>query len=102
VGLQMARPQTNKTSGVYYFRQRTPVDLVAVHGKKDLSYSLQTKDPKEAKVRNIEAVRKQAMILAALRSRPEPLPHQQIVARSGIIYRDHMAAMELEPGEPGI
>ncbi|MFN3723580.1 MAG: DUF6538 domain-containing protein [Paracoccaceae bacterium] len=98
----MARPQKNPKSGVYYFRQKTPIDLVAVFGRKEVSRSLGTKDPEEAKVRNIEAVRKQGMTWAALRKRPEPLPHQQIVALSGIIYRDHMAAMELEPGEPGI
>lgn len=100
--LQMARPQKNKKSGVYYFRQKTPADLVAVFGKKEATWTLGTKDPEEAKARNIEAVRKQAMIWAALRKRPEPLLHQQIVALSGIIYRDHMAAMELEPGEPAV
>jgi integrase len=102
VVLQMARPQKNKKSGVYYFRQKTPADLVAVFGKTEVTWTLGTKDPEEAKVRNIEAVRKQALIWAALRKRPEPLLHQQIVALSGIIYRDHMAAMELEPGEPAV
>lgn len=100
--LQMARPQKKPKSGVYYFRQKTPIDLAAAFGRKEVSWSLGTKDPEEAKVRNIEAVRKQGMMWAALRKRPEPLPPQQIVALSGIIYRDHMAAMELEPGEPGI
>lgn len=100
--LQMARPQKSKKSGVYYFRQKTPADLVAVFGKTEVTWTLRTKDPEEAKVRNIEAVRKQAMIWAALRRRPEPLLHQQIVALSGIIYRDHMAAMDLEPGEPAV
>ncbi|KQB12428.1 integrase [Rhodobacter capsulatus] len=100
--LQMARPQKNPKSGVYYFRQKTPADLVAVFGRKEVSRSLGTKDPAEAKERNIDAVRKQALIWDRLRKRPEPLPHQQIVALSGVLYRDHMAAMELEPGEPGV
>ncbi|MDD8023124.1 MAG: site-specific integrase [Paracoccaceae bacterium] len=100
--LQMARPQKNPKSGVYYFRQKTPADLVAAFGHKEASWSLRTKDPEEAKRRNAEAVRKQAMVWAALRKRPEPLPHQQIVALSGILYRDHMAVMELEPGEPQV
>lgn len=100
--LPMPRPHKHPKTGIYYFRQKTPVDLVAVFGKNEAGWSLRTKDPEEAKVRNIEAVRKQGMIWAALRKRPEPLPHQQIVALSGTLYRDHMAAMELEPGEPAM
>lgn len=98
--LQMARPQKNPKSGVYYFRQKTPADLVAVFGRREVSRSLGTKDPEEAKLRNVDEVRKQALIWERLRKRPEPIPHQQIVALSGVIYRDHMAALDLEPGEP--
>ena len=43
--LQMARPQKNPNSGVYYFRQKTPADLVAAFGRKEVSWSLGTKDP---------------------------------------------------------
>ena len=100
--LQMARPQKNRTSGVYYFRQKTPADLVAVFGRKEVSQSLGTKDPDEAKVRNIAALHRQAMIWERLRKRPDPLPHKQIVALSGVIYRDYVAMMELEPGEPRV
>lgn len=100
MALQMARPQKNTKSGVYYFRQKTPADLVAVFGKREVSRTLGTKDPAEAKLRNADEVRKQALIWDTYRKKPEPLPHQQIVALSGLIYRDHMAALELEPGEP--
>jgi integrase len=98
----MSRPQKNPKSGVYYFRQKTPADLVALFGRKEVSWSLRTKDPEEAKARNVDAVRKQAMAWERLRKRPEPLPHQQIVALSGVIYRDWMALRDMEPGEPGV
>jgi integrase len=98
----MSRPQKNSKSGVYYFRQKTPADLVAVFGKKEVSWSLRTKDPEEAKRRNADAVRKQAIVWERLRKRSEPLPHQQIVALSGVIYQDWMALRETEPGEPGV
>lgn len=100
--LPMPRPHKHPKTGIYYFRQKTPVDLVDVFGKKEVGWSLKTKDPEEAKVRNVEAVRKQAMLWESLRRRPEPLPHQQIVALSGIFYRDYMAHLEQEPGEPAI
>lgn len=99
MALQMAQPYKHPRSGVYYFRQRVPTDLRGILGDKIVSRSLRTKDPATAKLRNIEEVRKQALIWARHRQKPEPLPFQQIVALSGALYRDHMAAMELEPGE---
>lgn len=100
--LQMARPTKNAKTGVYYFRQKTPADLVAIVGKKEVGWSLGTKDPEQAKVLNILAMQKQAMIWERYRKRPEPLPHAQIVALSGVLYRDYMATLELEPGETTI
>ncbi|WP_375546112.1 DUF6538 domain-containing protein [Sedimentimonas flavescens] len=49
-------------------------------GRKEVIWSLRTKDPDEAKLRYVEAARKQAMVLAVLRKRPAHFPHQQIVA----------------------
>jgi integrase len=100
--LQMARPTKNAKTGVYYFRQKTPADLVAIVGKKEVGWTLGTKDPEQAKVLNAFAVQKQAMIWERYRKRPEPLPHAKIVALSGILYRDYMAMLELEPGEPSV
>ena len=79
----MARPTKNAKTGVYYFRQKTPADLVAIVGKKEVGWSLRTKDPDQAKVLNTLAVQKQAMIWERYRKRPEPLPHAKIVALSG-------------------
>lgn len=100
--LQMARPTKNAKTGVYYFRQKTPADLVAIVGKKEVGWSLGTKDPEQAKVLNTLAVQKQAMVWERYRKRPEPLPLAKIVALSGILYHDYMAVLELEPGEPSI
>jgi hypothetical protein len=100
--LQMSRPTKSAKTGVYYFRQKTPADLVGIVGKKEVGWSLRTKDPEQAKVLNTLAVQKQAMVWERYRKRPEPLPHAKIVALSGILYRDYMANLELEPGEPTI
>ena len=100
--LQMARPTKNPKTGIYYFRQKTPadLDLRPLLGDKIISWSLRTKDPDQAKVLNAGAVVKQARVWERHRKQPEPLPHAQIVALSGILYRDVMASMELEPGDP--
>ena len=102
MALQMARPYKHPRTGVYYFRQRVPTDLRPLLGDKIVSRSLGTKEPEAAKLRNVDEVRKQALIWAGHRKKPDPLPFQQIVALSGILYRDHIAAMELEPGEPAV
>ena len=102
MALQMARPYKHPKTGVYYFRQHVPTDLRRILGDKIVSRPLHTKDPETAKLRNVDEVRKQALIWAGHRKRPEPLPFQQIVALSDVLYRDHMAAMALRlPGNHG-
>jgi len=44
--------------GNYYFRIAVPLSLVPILGRKDLAYSLKTKDPIEAKLRSWEALNK--------------------------------------------
>lgn len=102
MALQMARPYKHPKTGVYYFRQRVPTDLRRLLGDKIVSRSLHTKDKEQAKVRNAVEVQRQAMIWERHRKQPEPLPHAQIVALSGILYRDVMTALELEPGEASV
>ena len=84
MALQMARPFKHPRYGVYYFRQRVPADLRSILGDKIVSRSLRTKDPEEAKLRHADEMRKQSLIWAAHRSKPEPLPHKQIVALAGL------------------
>ncbi len=96
--LQIARPYKHPKTGVYYFRQHVPTDLRRLIGDKIVSRSLRTKDPQEAKLANAAEVQKQAMIWERHRKQPEPIPHAQIVALSGILYRDYMAMMQLELG----
>lgn len=102
MALQMARPFKHPKTQIYYFRQRVPTDLRPMLGDKIVSWSLRTKDPNQAKLLNAAAVMEQAMVWARHRKQPEPLPHAQIVALSGILYKDVMASLELEPGEPSI
>ncbi|MES2550632.1 MAG: DUF6538 domain-containing protein [Pseudomonadota bacterium] len=98
----MPRPHKNPKSGIYYFRQKTPVDLVSIFGKNEAGWSLRTKDPELAKALFAEAWKKQAVVWERLRKSPEPLPHKDIVALSGMLYREYMTTLELEPGEPTI
>jgi hypothetical protein len=47
--LRTANPWKNPASGIYYFRQKIPADLVSLAGRKIEKASLKTKDPAEAR-----------------------------------------------------
>ena len=96
--LQMARPQKNPKTGVYYYRQKVPTDLRQIVGRSEVSRSLRTKDPEDAKRLNAVQVRKQALEWETLRAKPEPLPQKQIIALSGVAYRDYLAMLEQRTG----
>lgn len=50
--LPMSRPQKHRKTGIYWLRKRVPGDLVAVLGKSEVTATLETKDPAEAKIRH--------------------------------------------------
>ncbi|WP_370462857.1 DUF6538 domain-containing protein [Ruegeria sp. PrR005] len=47
----MPRPVKDKKSGIYYVRVRVPADLLATVGRAEISKSLRTREPAEAKER---------------------------------------------------
>jgi hypothetical protein len=96
-------PNPTKTaSGVYYFVRRVPSDLVDVVGKDRLSYSLNTRDPKEAKRKFAEELAQVERRWNALREGPQPISYEQIVALAGLAYREISERRAHEPGEPFI
>lgn len=97
--LSMPQPVRTK-SGVYYFRQRVPSDLVAAVGSQMVQFSLRTKDPKEAKERHAQELAKIQLRWKALRDQPEPLSHIQIVGLAGELYRRQIDLHVAEPHEP--
>ncbi|MBX3584110.1 MAG: tyrosine-type recombinase/integrase [Rhizobiaceae bacterium] len=100
--LPMSRPLKHPKTGVYYLRERVPADLVALVGRREIWKSLRTKEPAMAKGLHAEEKRKLDLRWKSLRAKPEALPHQQLVALSGKLYRRVMEMHEVEPGEPGI
>jgi hypothetical protein len=98
MGLRMATPWKHEPSGVYYFRQRVPTDLVAVVGRRLEKHSLRTKNEREA----IGKFRKMAAEHQArwdqMRKGRQSLSHKQCVALSKEIYDDFL--VQRETGEP--
>lgn len=91
---------TKSANGVYYLRMRIPRDLLVTGGPTHVKRSLGTKDPQEAKLRFIEEERRLRREWEARRNGPQPIPHQQLVALAGVVYREVMATAPEEPGSP--
>ncbi|WP_342745305.1 DUF6538 domain-containing protein [Puniceibacterium sediminis] len=100
--LHISRPHKYPKTGVYCFRQKTPADLRKVYGKSEISWSLKTKNEDEAKLRHVEALRKQALVWRTLRTASGSIPHKNLVAIAGGFYRSLVAMIEDEPGESSI
>ncbi|WP_306421693.1 DUF6538 domain-containing protein [Methylobacterium dankookense] len=52
----MSRPSRHPKTGIFWLRKRVPSDLVAHAGRAIEYFSLQTRDPIEAKQRHAEAI----------------------------------------------
>lgn len=98
--LQMPRPFKHPKTGVYYFRARVPIDLVAKVGKREVKISLSTKDPQLAKSLFSDKEREITRRWGLLRSAPQPLTQKQIIALSGKVYRKIIERFDDEPGTP--
>lgn len=79
MALIMPKPIKDKDSGIYHLRVRVPADLKATFKKKEVSKSLRTRDPKEAKERFAAEYAAVQRHWAALRAKPEPLTLKRIV-----------------------
>ncbi|MCK0149390.1 site-specific integrase [Marivita sp. S6314] len=95
----MPHPVKDPKSGIYYIRVRVPADLKASFGRTEVSKSLRTREPSEAKERFAVEYAAIQRRWTALRATPAPLPLKQIVSLAGRVYHRLMATLEVEPGE---
>lgn len=77
--LAMSRPSRHPKTGIFWLRKRVPSDLVARVGRAIEYFSLQTREPAEAKQRHAEAVARLEARWAELR-RGEPAEGSGTVA----------------------
>ncbi|RBI72707.1 integrase [Roseovarius sp. TE539] len=102
VTLIMPRPVKDPKTGIYYIRVRVPADLTASFGRAEVSKSLRTREPAEAKERFATEYAAIQRRWVALRAAPEPIPLKQIVSLAGRVYQRLMVTLENEPGESSI
>ncbi|TDX76218.1 hypothetical protein EDE05_117100 [Neorhizobium sp. R1-B] len=98
--LKMSRPVKLK-SGIYHFRKRVPESLQALVGKTEEKFSLQTRDPQEAKVRHARAAAEIELRWHQLSAGRISISQKQATAIAGEIYKELVADHEDNPGKKG-
>lgn len=116
--LAMPRPMKRQGTSFHQLIQRIPADVLTVaRGRTlalpigeetvrvalsqkaiDVRVSLRTRDPSEAKARQAAVTAYLEGAWASLRAQPTSLTNRQVVALSGILYRDLVSQLEDEPG----
>ena len=89
--LKMAQPYPHPKTGVFYFRQRIPSDLVKVVGREVEKISLRTKDRAEARQRFLAHASMVQERWRILRSGYTSLSFTDYTAIAGHFYRAHVA-----------
>jgi integrase len=118
--LKMARPTRRAGSSLHQFKQRIPLDVRDKAARKMLvvpvgdtmvtcqigpttqtiQFSLRTRDPDEARVRQAVALAHVEGFWRALRDGPIRLSQKQVIALSGEVYKEAVARNEADPGPP--
>lgn len=117
MSLSMPSPYKHPKTGVYYLRQRVPVDLkdkargqtvslqvdgilkMATIGE-TVKVSLGTKDPTEAKTRYREADAALVKFWEVIRNGPVRLTQKEIYERAGLVYKFFADLFSEDAGEP--
>ncbi|MGU3399498.1 DUF6538 domain-containing protein [Brucellaceae bacterium D45D] len=118
----MARPMRRKGSSFHQFRKRIPLDVLnkargmtlalpvgneVIHNTIGLNAievtaSLRTRDPNEAKARQSALLAYLEGVWASLRNGPARLTHKQVLGLAGEAYRGLVGAFEDDPGEASL
>ncbi len=96
----MPRPIRLSPNGNWYLKVRSPADLRRLGAPEFTKRSLGTKDEEEAITLHAEMLVSIRRGWEAQRKGPQPIPHQQLVALAGVIYREFMETAADEPGSP--
>nr|WP_047573961.1 site-specific integrase [Methylobacterium sp. ZNC0032] len=77
MALAMARPWKHPKTGIYWFRKRVPDELRARIGKTEEKQSLGTRDPAEAKIKQLEVLAAVEVRWANLKAGPRTLSERE-------------------------
>jgi integrase len=90
--LAMSRPHKHPKTGIFWLRKRVPADLVDRLGRKEVTRSLGTRDPAEAKPRYTQALAEIEAHWENLRRGERNLTEREAHALAAQIYENWLAA----------
>lgn len=93
MALAMARPWKHPKTGIYWFRKRVPDELRARLGKTEEKQSLGTRDPAEAKIRQLEVLAAVEVRWANLKAGPRTLSEREAHVVDRNVQRVFMHAL---------
>jgi hypothetical protein len=82
----MASPFRHPKTGIYWLRKRVPKDLVPVLGKAEVSRSLETRDPGEAKKRLLTVLSDLCAALELLEAWDEAPARKQELIHAALVH----------------
>src|SRR3954467_8362348 len=97
--LAMSRPHKHPRTGIYWFRRRVPADLVERFGRREVTQSLGTRDPAEAKQRYAEVLADYEARWARLRNGSRALTEREAHALAAVFYEKWLATHRDNPSE---
>ncbi|WP_454734186.1 DUF6538 domain-containing protein [Cupriavidus pauculus] len=86
-----------RRNGVYYFRKKIPADLVAIYGKREIIYSLRTKDRPMAARLALRAAVQLDDEFSLKRGEPVPVDVHRILTRRFHLNLTHPRFMVTAP-----
>ena len=85
--LPMTRPFKHPKTGIYWLRKRVPKDLLSVVGRNEITKSLQTRDPTEAKLRLVQALAELDAQWTGLKKGPHSITEREAHAYALSVYK---------------
>lgn len=97
--LAMSRPHKHPRTGTYWFRARVPTDLVAVVGRREVTRTLGTKNPSEAKVRWAEVRAEFDTYCSNLRCGPRDITEREAHEFASYFYDQWLSVHRDNPSQ---
>lgn len=99
MALAMARPWKHPKTGIYWFRKRVPDELRARIGKTEEKQSLGTRDPAEAKIKQLEVLAAVEKRWANLKAGPRTLSEREAHAMAHVAHDWWLARYRDNPSQ---
>jgi integrase len=100
--LPMTRPFKHPRTGIFWIRKRVPADLVPVLGRREVTRSLETRDPAEAKRRHMQVLTDIEAQWTNLRAGPRTLSEREAHGLAEAVFDNWLEAHRDHPSNQAL